>query len=191
MPRFLRYCGLAVAAAALAASDATAQAVQSTNLGDLRPESLIRVDPTVADVGPLGVSSRMMPIDLLRPAAFEDVYQVPNRPNLFMRVHGGVAAVFPRSVYTTTPWGMRAEVPPGTIFHIGSIAPEDVVGRMPTSFTTGQRLDLSLDRRVVSQPAMTEPHSRMQRADASIWTDDEYRRHRLETLAARALRNRD
>jgi len=181
-------------AAILAAAPAAGQAVHSTSLGDLHAGSLVRVDPTVGDVGPLGVSMRLMPIDLLRPASFEEVYQVPNRPNLFMRLHGGVAAVFPRSVYTTTPWGMRADVPPGTIFHIGSIAPEDVVGRTPTAFTTGPRLDLSLDRRLDARalPGDASPAAmQTERFDASIWTNEKYRRHRLEVLAGRASRTVD
>ncbi|MCL4742377.1 MAG: hypothetical protein KJZ54_09260 [Phycisphaerales bacterium] len=181
-------------AAILAAGPAAGQAVRSTSLGDLHPESLVRIDPTVGDVGPLGVSMRLMPIDLLRPTSFEDVYQVPHRPSLFMRVHGGVAAVFPRSVYTTTPWGMRADVPPGTIFHIGSIAPVDVVGRTPTAFTTGPRLDLSVDRRLDARavPGDASPAAKQaERFDASIWTNEDYRRHRLEVLAGRASRTVD
>ncbi|HRQ71497.1 MAG TPA: hypothetical protein PLU35_00545 [Phycisphaerales bacterium] len=177
-----------------AAAPAVAQAVHSTSLGDLHAEALVRIDPTVGDVGPLGVSMRLMPIDLLRPASFEEVYQVPNRPNLFMRVHGGVAAVFPRSVYTTTPWGMRAEVPPGTIFHIGSIAPENLIGLTPPTFTTRPQLDLSLDRRFDTRaaPQGVDPAlSQVARFDASIWTNDAYRQHRLDVLAGRARRTVD
>ncbi len=178
----------------LAVSPAAAQAVHSTNLGDLHAESLVRIDPTVGDVGPLGVSMRLLPIDLLRPSSFEEVYQVPNRPNLFMRIHGGVAAVFPRSVYTTTPWGMRADLPPGTTFHIGSIVPEDVVGRVPTTFSAAPRLDLSLDRRADARPVPRGADSTGSEAasvEASIWTNEAYRRHRLEVLAGRALRTVD
>ncbi len=175
----------------LTAAPAVAQAVHSTNLGDLHAEALVRIDPTVGDVGPLGISMRLMPVDLLRPTSFEEVYQVPDRPSLFMRIHGGVAAVFPRSVYTTTPWGMRAEVPPGTIFHIGSIAPEDLIGRTPTTFTTGPRPDLSLGRRIDARAAANGADAarpQVARFDASIWTNEAYRQHRLEALAERALR---
>lgn len=83
------------------------------------------VDPTVEDVGPLGVSLRQLRPDLRQPLDFDRVYEIQadGRPTAdrYTRMSGAVAAVFPRSQYTTTRNGIRIDVPAGTIFYLGGV----------------------------------------------------------------------
>ena len=74
------------------------------------------VDPGVADVDPLGTSTRILPKDLRQPANFDRVYEVElNGKRFFVRAHGGVYAVFPRSDYVQTN---RGAVPILSLIHI-------------------------------------------------------------------------
>jgi hypothetical protein len=58
---------------------------------------------------------------------FERLYQLDSKPRPFggpsndyyMRMSGGVMAVFPRSTYVETKEGVRATVPPGAVFSLG------------------------------------------------------------------------
>lgn len=80
------------------------------------------VDPGVGDVGPLSGPGRVLPTDLRQPANFDRVYEVEidGKP-YFVRAHGGVYAVFPRSDYVQTRSGVAPIVPAGTVFHLGSL----------------------------------------------------------------------
>lgn len=71
------------------------------------------IDAGVDGVGPLARSLRVRPLDLRKSAAFGDVYNFGQ--GTLVASSGALHAVFPRSVYVT-----GREVPPGTVFYIGS-----------------------------------------------------------------------
>jgi hypothetical protein len=87
------------------------------------------VESGLADVGPVGISQRAMPVDLRVGANFDRVYEIDGRPRLFggtpaptyyMRMNAGVVAVFPRSSYTSVGNGIAiADIPAGTVYSIG------------------------------------------------------------------------
>lgn len=116
----------------------------SARVGDewrLRP-----LEQGIDDVSALGVSLRLLESGILMPTGFSEVYPVPGRPGWFMRVSGGVYAVFPKSVYTQ----QGAMVPDGAVFHIGppefldqSLAQQQASpSRAPTSDVLPYRLAL-------------------------------------------------
>lgn len=82
-------------------------------------EAVQRVEETIADVGPLSVSLRSLSVDLRQPSGFDSVYQLPGKDGKFMRVQGGLYAVFSRSLYKSTKQGKVATIPDGTVFYIG------------------------------------------------------------------------
>ncbi len=77
------------------------------------------VDAGVGDINSIQMSLRDLQTDLQQPFDFQQVYHVPGRDDLLMRVHGGLFAVFPQSYYTNSEWGPMPQIPPGTIFQIG------------------------------------------------------------------------
>lgn len=86
------------------------------------------VDPRYEDVGPLGVSLLRLRPDLREPQDFDRVYRVAGAAGgddqKFARISGALAAVFPRSQYSTTKSGVRIDVPAGTVFYIGGVPAE-------------------------------------------------------------------
>lgn len=90
-------------------------------------EKLRRVDQSVADVGPVSISTKDMGVDLRVPDEFRELYQLPRDggpySGWFARISGGggVIAVFPRGRYTNTDRGVRVDVPPDTRFLIGGL----------------------------------------------------------------------
>lgn len=115
----LAICGTG-ATFASAASTKTPAVSRSADKGD--QPTLKPVDPGVSDVGPLSGPGRVLPTDLRQPANFDRVYEVEidGKP-YFVRAHGGVYAVFPRSDYVQTRAGVAPIVPAGTVFHLGSL----------------------------------------------------------------------
>ncbi len=98
--------------------------------GQYDPKAVRPVEPGVGDINPIGISTRILPIDLRQPMDFERVYRVPGSSRgvgsmmqvgeeRFARVSGGVTAVFARSDYVETKHGIRPAIPDGTIFYIG------------------------------------------------------------------------
>lgn len=85
-----------------------------TRMRDLEP-----VEQRVADVDPLGTSIRQIETGLRQPFGFEEVYRVPGDDEYFMRIDGGLYAVFPRSVYTNRRFGELPLIPANTVFSIG------------------------------------------------------------------------
>lgn len=77
------------------------------------------IDPAVGDTGPLSESLRLLDTGLGLPGSFESVQSVPGHEELYMRVAGGLYAVFPRSLYVPTRFGDLPIIPNDTIFHIG------------------------------------------------------------------------
>lgn len=82
--------------------------------GDLKP-----LDQTVEDTSPLSISLRQIERGLREPTAFDQVYRVPDRDDLLMRIEGGIYAIFPQSVYTHGKNGTLPLIPAGTVFYIG------------------------------------------------------------------------
>jgi hypothetical protein len=92
---------------------------------------LTPVDPGTADISPLAQGRRDLRVDLRTPVGFENLYQLsphvqlfPGQPagdagaGPFVRISGGLIAVFPRSTYQATGDGRFAPtIPPGTIFY--------------------------------------------------------------------------
>ncbi|MBX9736107.1 MAG: hypothetical protein K2X32_04205 [Phycisphaerales bacterium] len=90
-------------------------------IGDLR-----RVRPGIGDVSPLDAKLDVRDADLRIPNNFGGVYQIPaDAPTpyagWFVRISGGMWAVFPQSVYRRTNQGVVARVPPGTQYFVGGI----------------------------------------------------------------------
>lgn len=88
---------------------------------DARPVPLEPpLDEAVEDRNVLARSLRLVDPGLALPDDFGQVYRVPGRQDLLMRIQGGLYAVFPYSVYKRDKKGRTfADVPSGTIFHIG------------------------------------------------------------------------
>jgi hypothetical protein len=101
------YCLIALAVLCLGAGD------------EEDPQFLRPIEQGVADVTPLSESLRMLELNLQEPIGFADVYHVPGRPDWLMRVSGGLFAVFPQSVYSSTEAGVMPVIPNNTVFYIG------------------------------------------------------------------------
>lgn len=77
------------------------------------------LDPAVEDLGPLSESLRLLDTGLGLPGSFENVQAVPGYDDMYMRVAGGLYAVFPRSLYVSTRFGDAPIIPNDTVFYIG------------------------------------------------------------------------
>lgn len=86
-------------------------AAQSDNLKPL--------DQTVEDVSPLSRSLRQVELGLRTPTDFEQVYRLPGHEDLYMRISGGIYALFPQSAYSQGKNGPIPLIPAGTVYHIG------------------------------------------------------------------------
>ena len=138
---------LALATLLLLAAAAAAQ--------ELDVRALTPVDPTVEDTGPLSVSLRELQVDLRGPVGFEHIYRVPGHEDeLYMRVDGGLLAIFPQSVYTDTRWGPVPIIPNNTVFYIGAESMESLLVRDwsprelwkdPLGLRIDGRIDLAAD----------------------------------------------
>lgn len=86
----------------------------------ISPSSLLTpLEAGIADRGPSSISLRRLNLEFRQDSAFEHVYAVPGRPDLFMRRRGAITAVFPESRYLGSAGGDVAVIPPGAVFHIG------------------------------------------------------------------------
>ena len=83
-------------------------------------EALVPIDQSVGDVNALSASLRERDRGLEQPVGFSQVYRVPGFADRYMRISGGIYAVFPQSVYIPTQAGLAPDIPPNTIFYIGS-----------------------------------------------------------------------
>lgn len=92
----------------------------------LRISDLRRVKPGTGDVSPLDAKLDVRDNDLRIPNNFGGVYQIPaDAPTpyagWFVRISGGVWAVFPQSTYRRTKKGVTETVPPGTKYFVGGV----------------------------------------------------------------------
>jgi hypothetical protein len=141
--------------------------LRAADRANARPRVGLRsVEAGVGDVGPLSTSTRELRVDLRQPANFDRVYALPTRngvggrtPGGFVRFDSGIAAVFPRSEYTPTPWGPVADIPAGTTFYIGRL-PDSMLqaGAQARSTPSVLRIDHGIDRSVRTQ-ATTDARS--------------------------------
>lgn len=125
-------CGLVTKAGSARAQGLVARMVTSVVAGvlcvaaspSMAQQSLERVEEIWGDSGPLNQSLRQLPFEMRRPSGFEHLYRVPGSKNLLTRMDGSLAAVFPRSVYSSSPNGVVPLIPPGTVFYVGSLPEE-------------------------------------------------------------------
>lgn len=164
-----------------------------------------RVDQRVSDIHSLSTSLRQLEPGLAQPSGFSDLYRMTDArgEEVYVRADGAVYAVFPRSVYASTPSGRAmAVVPPGTLFMIGEPpaagAPPRVqaLGRvtpsMPGPLDAG-RIAGRLETRVDGgreAPAPRPAIDTMRTVPRTIANDPEYRRRRIAELLERAARGR-
>jgi len=92
----------------------------SVQRADEAPRDLRRpIDQGLADRNTLGTSLRSLPQAIDEGRSFGRLYVDPQRSDRFLRRQGGLAAVFPQSVYIGEGANGIAVVPPGTIFELG------------------------------------------------------------------------
>jgi len=208
------------AAACIASALAEPAPISPSNL--LTPaQPLTPVDQRFQDLNPLATSLRSLPTDLRQPSNFDRVYRVRTpggaQDEQFARVSGALTALFPRSEYTQTKRGTRADVPAGTIFYIGGlphagpgrIGPHQLgVGAQGSPWAAVERADSLVDRRFdpFAAPARVGPadplaapaepdrslyEHRCARVPPAphIFTDEAYRARRLRELLTTAAAN--
>ncbi|MBA4039475.1 MAG: hypothetical protein C0468_03990 [Planctomyces sp.] len=90
----------------------------------MRVAEIQRVESQTEDLGPVGVRSRRIGHGLGEPSDFQELYRIPEGTGTaydgqFVRIRGGLWAVFPRSAYRTERGRLLAEVPAGTVYLVG------------------------------------------------------------------------
>ena len=88
------------------------------------PIELIPVDAGVEDFGVLSDSLRVEQSSMRQDVAFEKLYKIAGRDDVYVRKSGGLSAVFRSSAYLRTSGGDIPIVPAGTVYCIGEIPPE-------------------------------------------------------------------
>lgn len=84
------------------------------------PARLTPIDGPFADRNPLGTSLRMPSVDpAASPIGFLRTYRVEGVPDRVVRANGGLYAISPYSVYARGKQGLKAQIPPSTVFSIG------------------------------------------------------------------------
>ncbi len=111
------------------------------------------VDQSIADISSLATSLRLIPRDLRQPLNFEQVFETKSAEgeDRFVRISGGLYAVFARSIYVPTREGTVPVIANDTVFHIGE-PPSPEPDPAPLRTYDG-RLDLRLDTRISSRVA--------------------------------------
>jgi hypothetical protein len=184
----------------LAVATAPAPALEPPDASGI-PARFQEVEPTIGD-DPAAVGLRQLSVDLLQPNGFQNVYAVPGSPDEFMRIEGGLYAVFPRSEYGSSRFGTFPLIPSGTVFHIGAPPPEDALpseALRPRASRVNTRLTRALnDTREVNEATERSPlpiaaaHADRPRdlsvtgRSISILNDMDYRHRRLTELMTRA-----
>jgi hypothetical protein len=160
------------------------------------PVDLDPIDQTIEDISVLSTSLREIEPGLQRPNDFSGVYRVRGGQDRFMRVQGGLYAVFPESVYEATREGrMKAIVPNDTMFYIGPpplLDPESLPTAPPAGLVRG-RIELRTDRHrapAATPPGRLETRPRGQRVSRvtlpDIMSSELYRQRRVRSLMRRA-----
>lgn len=169
-------------------------------------QHLERIEPGVGDVGADVLSRRDLRTELRHPVGFDTVYRLNRtdafgrQDDVFVRIGGGVTAVFPRSTYRPTGRGAQAEIPPGTVFHLGRL-PEPLAqpGSRPPS---PNRVSLAAPVGLIDlgvptpgAPGTEQPSSAAQpapegevRVAPSMFEDEDFRRRRIDALLGKAAK---
>ncbi len=166
-----------------------------------QPAGATPVEPGFADVGPSRTSLRVEPHDLRQPLDFERVYTLGRvsafgTDEVFLRVSGGITAVFPRSVYVKSREGGAGPVlPPGTTFYIGRLPDEFVPAapapaRAPSLLATDLSIDLSAGSGREAGGSRTPARAVNAGEAPSMWENEEYRQARMGQLLRRAQAQR-
>jgi hypothetical protein len=145
-------------------------------------------------VGALGGMSRVdLRRDLRQQRGFGNVFRLDvqqpfaqpgQTTTMFFRIDGGVAAVFPESIYRQTPGGPVSEIPPGTTFYVGEL-PRAVVNPVSRSpYAADLSVSLRGDRRP-DQPTVI-PAAPLTNGSAGIWEDEQQRQRTVCSLLDRA-----
>jgi len=174
---------------------ATAPAAAQQTSVDLEP-----VDQAIEDISVLSTSLRRVEPGLQQPNDFSRVYRLRGSRDRFMRVQGGLYAVFPESVYGATKEGqLRALIPHDTMFHIGpppllSAEPPSAAPR-PEGLVRG-RIDLKIGPHREPAPPTARPSggfktrstgpSSLRITLPAIVSDEDYRQRRVRSLLRRA-----
>jgi len=206
----MRTLALTMILAATAAPPADSQ--QADPDADPSALRLERVEQGFEDVSPLAHSLERFAPEFRAPSGFDAVYRVPGEPDLLMRQSGAVRAVFGRSEYTQTRFGLRADVPAGAIYTIGE-PPEYLLGSLRGGVLRAEDGPRTLTGQPASRPERrpglqsaaasplrvsgrlepgetprTEPRHRPDldpaRERPSVWTSELMRQRRLESLLA-------
>jgi len=161
-------------------------------------QELERVEEIWGDAGPLNESLRQLPLDMRRPSGFEHLYRVPGSKNLLTRMDGSLAAVFPRSVYSSSPNGVIPVIPPGTVFYVGGL-PDESYNRWGGGQMGGASMfkphpqrspinrTLAIHTPIVRMPTVAlrstnATHLGRSEPVPTIWSDEFYRRDRITHL---------
>ena len=180
MPRALCFTPALITAALVAAGEADAQSTPSTPGQQSTGNGIgIRsIDAGIEDVGPLGQSLQLQPIDMRESTNFSRVYGLNDGSGRFVRRDGAINAVFNRSDYTAVRTRGGAVVvplvPAGTIFYIGdpvstgtlASAPSATVGLSdslsdgPLGVPQGATSLSRLSNRIVWSPGADEANTR-------------------------------
>lgn len=145
------------------------------------------------DRGPLSRGLRLIFPGLHQPGSFERVETIPGRSDLFMRIAGGVYAVFPRSMYVSTRQGDVAMIPDGVTFYIGPppFLDDAPVPTAPRRVDEAMMLPPSAGTKVITvetpNAASSAPRNESPSAPhPSIAEPTAYRASRLQELMRRA-----
>lgn len=157
-------------------------------------------DQMVDDQGALDVSLRRIEPGLELPSGYRHVYALSQGG--LMRANGGLAAVFPKSIYVQTREGVIPDVPAGTRFVIGGLPMGEEVGHGRLLAVDPMRPDAlpvprSSPELVPGRPSLDAgfgPGYRVSRSVAPTFEgglarfqlDPTYRRLRLRRLVANA-----
>lgn len=144
------------------------------------------VDQTVADLSPLSASLQLLRPDFGPPQGFNRVYTHPDYPGRFLRVDGAIVIEFPHSEYLETEDGIFAPLPEGAVFWIGGkpdfLRPEqEIVASLQSPLFVNGRMDTRAA--TLSESGAWTPQARQPLpppARPTVWSDEQYRRSRLE-----------
>ena len=157
-------------------------------------------DQMVDDQGALDVSLRRVEPGLGLPSGYRHVYALSQGG--LMRANGGLAAVFPKSIYVQTREGVIPDVPAGTRFVIGGLPMGEEAGHGQLLAVDPMRPDALPVSKPTSELVPGRPSSgvgfgpgyRVRRSAAPTFEgglarfqlDETYRRLRLRRLVANA-----
>lgn len=175
----LRICPLAAAGSLALSASAIAQSIPLTP-----------VDQNVSDVSPLQTSLIRLEPDHGWASGFERVYESPLFPGKFIRIHGAVWALFPKSEYVESDDGLLPVVPAATEFFIGPPPVAGVAGTFdapPSNYVSllAPSRYLGADTAAASQSASAPIVLRASSpapTRLTVWSGSEYRSRRLDAI---------